>query len=359
MRILICPDSFKGTLTAPEAASVMEREVLKAMPGAETVKMPLGDGGEGTMDALASAMQRIEWIECETVDALRRPVTARYAVAGGDTALIESAAAGGLTLIDPRERDIMKADSYGTGLLIADALGRGLRRLILGMGGTAMCDGGYGAFLALKDKGFPPEKGLCRELDISLLCDVTNPLCGADGAAAVFGPQKGAAPRQIPLLDKRLQELADFYRGINGIDTAALPYAGAAGGLAAMLTACYGARPKSGINEVLRLLDFDSALEGADLVITGEGRGDATTLSGKTPKGVLDAARRRGVPVALVCGQISDRDLLLCAGFSFVEAHGSRHSATTPSTVSPTACSVWREMLSMMSEAVCHTGSNP
>lgn len=313
MKIVVCPDSFKGTLTAAEAAEAIREGILDACPDAEVVTLPLGDGGEGTVSALSAALPGVETVECATVDPLRRPVTAKYAVAGGSTALIETAAASGLTLLRQEERDIFRADTYGTGLLIADAWRRGIREFVVCMGGTATCDGGLGAYTALypvikKD----PEiaKG-----DFTLLCDVENPLCGPRGAAAVFGPQKGAASDMVGPLDSRLRGLASLYAAIDGIDVADMKYAGAAGGLAGMLMACFRATPERGIGKVLELLDFDSRLKGVDLVVTGEGRSDLTTLSGKAPAGVLERARRRGVAVALLCGRINARDALLEAGF--------------------------------------------
>ena len=325
MKIIVCPDSFKGTMTAPQAAraiadGIRSAAACRSLPssGGGIVLLPVGDGGEGTVDALCAALPDIETVSCATMDPLRRHIVARYAVSEGKTALIESAAASGLTLVGKAERNIMVSDTYGTGLLIADAFRRGIRDFIICMGGTATCDGGYGAFEAMK--GTP---GL-REAKFTLLCDVDNPLCGPAGAAAVFGPQKGAAPEQIPVLDRRLRQLALLY----GLPAESLEYAGAAGGLAGMLMACYGATPVSGIAKVLEILGFEKHLEEADLVITGEGRADATTLSGKAAKGILDIAGRHGVPVALVAGCVRDIELLREAGFSYV-------AQATPSNPDP------------------------
>lgn len=312
MKILVCPDSFKGTLTAPEAASAIRAGILETMPDAEVISLPVGDGGEGTVMALTSALSDCEEIECLTADPLRRPMTATYSIADGTTALIESAAASGLTLLTPSERDIMKADTYGTGLLILDAFHRGIRNFIVCMGGTATCDCGQGAFEALSD--FKEEISM-QSVRFTLLCDVENPLCGPEGAAAVFGPQKGATGTQIPVVDDILRQRAQEYAAISGRDVTKERFAGAAGGLAGMLMACFGARPTIGIKEVLRLLRFEEQLKDADLVITGEGRGDATTLRGKAAKGILDTSTRRGVPVILLAGCVSYRDMLLRAGF--------------------------------------------
>lgn len=298
-------------MTAPQAAEAIAEGVRRAMPGAQLTLMPLGDGGEGTAAAIASALSASHEIleaECETADPLRRGIRARYFIADGKRAYIESAAASGLTLLKPQERDIMRADTFGTGLLIADAARRGVSEITVCMGGTATCDCGRGAFEALQGADL-------GGVSFRLLCDVENPLCGPRGAARVFGPQKGASPDMTPLLERRLEEAAEFYRQRGGPDVRNMKYAGAAGGLSAMLMACFGATPLSGIEETLRILDFDSALADADLVITGEGRVDATSLAGKAPKGVLDAASRRGVPVVVIGGKVADREKLEKAGF--------------------------------------------
>lgn len=330
-KIVVCPDSFKGTMTAREAATAIEEGIRDVYPEITIESLPIGDGGEGTAEALREAFGHVETITAETLDPLGRPMRASYFIAEGETAVIETAAASGLTLLAPEERDIMRADTFGTGLLIADAWKRGIRKFIVGMGGSATCDGGYGALRAMREVIEPYKEH--PELEITLLCDVDNPLCGPVGAAAVFGPQKGADAQTIPLLEAQLIRRAEEYSE-GGIDVRDMPCAGAAGGLAGMLMACYGARARMGIEEVLRRLDFGNHLKGADLVITGEGRGDLTTLRGKAPKGVLDAARPYGVPVALVCGRIADREALLAAGFcAAAEAPWSPDSSTPPSAI--------------------------
>lgn len=321
MKTIVCPDSFKGTMTSAEAAEAIAAGLRRRHPEMEMGILPIGDGGEGTADALSLALPRVERVECPTVDPLRRPMTARYSIADGKTALIESAAAGGLTLVEPRDRDIMRADTYGTGLLIADAYRRGIREFIICMGGTATCDGGTGAYEAMKDTVKP------GEADFTLLCDVSNPLCGPNGAAAVFAPQKGATAAQIVDLERRLYALY-------GDEIRTARHAGAAGGLAAMLMARYGARPVAGIAKVLELLGFERHLQDADLVVTGEGRADKTTLDGKAAKGILDICQSHGVPVALIAGKVADRERLLEAGFSeIVQATpDAADPAVTPAT---------------------------
>lgn len=318
MKVIVSPDSYKGTMTATEAADAIAMGVRCVFPKADVVKLPVGDGGEGTMEAILSSdgiqTSGVFQRECITVDPLRRPLHARYAVFtmnGKETALIESAAASGITLVIPKDRDIMNSDTFGTGILIADAYRRGVRRFLICMGGTATCDGGLGAYKAMKGI-------IGTDAFFTLLCDVENPLCGPQGAASVFGPQKGATARQISLLDHRLRELAQEYSEESGIDVTNMKFAGAAGGMAGMLMACFGALPVSGIRKVLELLNFDLHLEGADLVITGEGRVDATTCSGKAPMGILESARRRGVPTAVIGGSVADREKLISAGFRHI-----------------------------------------
>lgn len=311
MKILVCPDSFKGTMTAPEAAAIIGGALRERWPEAEIVPLPVGDGGEGTVEAIRPALGHVDIIRCDTVDALRRPVKATYAIANGNTAYIESAAASGLTLIEPNERDIMKADTYGTGLLIANAYRRGIRRFVIAMGGTATCDGGFGAYSLLRDIDM-------SDASWSLLCDVDNPLCGPHGAAAVFGPQKGASPRQVALLDAKLGALASEYAAFRNKDIRDMRYAGAAGGLAGMLMAVYGAKPLDGIKKVLEILEFRRHLADADLVVTGEGKADLTTLRGKAAKGILDVSKENGVPTVIIGGKTADEDALLKAGFQAV-----------------------------------------
>lgn len=322
MKVVVAPDTYKGTMSAGEAAGAMASGVREIVPEAEVVEMPVGDGGEGTVEAILRGRRSGEWElrRCETVNALGREIEAEYAVLeleGRATALIESAAASGLTLLSREERDVMRADTFGTGVLIADAYRQGIRDFMICMGGSATCDGGSGAYRALKGLDM-------KQARFTLLCDVENPLCGPRGAAAVFGPQKGATTDQIPILDNHLRELARKYSMLHGIDVTDMKCAGAAGGLAGMLMACYGARPVSGIRKVLELIEFEKRIYGGDLVITGEGRVDATTLSGKAPIGILEASKRSGVPVAVIGGQVADRGTLEEAGFAYIETADGR-----------------------------------
>lgn len=300
-------------MTAREAAEAMGAGVREVCPDARIVSLPIGDGGEGTVEAVVSSLKDVETVECETVDPLHRPLKAVYSIVGGKTAFIESAAASGLTLVQESERDIMRADTKGTGILMADALKRGVNEIVVCMGGTATCDGGYGAYQVMRDYDW-------SGIRFTLLCDVENPLCGSEGAAYIFAPQKGASPEQLPVLDGLLAERAEEYKASHGIDVRNMKYAGAAGGLAEMLMACYGATPVKGIDFVVKLLDLPYHLQGADLVLTGEGKADATTLCGKAAHGILDVSRKFNVPVALIAGKVADRETLLSAGFTDVVA---------------------------------------
>lgn len=311
-KIVVCPDSFKGTLTSPEAAEAIRRGIMAVVSDVEIIILPVGDGGEGTADALAQVLPYSRERLVDTIDPLGRPIKARYFVVNQKTALIESAAASGLVLLKSHERDIMRADTRGTGRLIADAYQSGIRNFIICMGGTVTCDAGYGAWKEMKELEM-------TDAEFTLLCDVENPLLGSEGAAVVFGPQKGATSEDMPRLESLLTEKAEFYETLYGHSVKDASYGGAAGGLAAMLMACFGAVPCRGIEKVLAILDFDEIIKDADLVITGEGRVDSTTLHGKAPRGILEAAQRRGIPVAVIGGKIADRPLLCEAGFYIIE----------------------------------------
>ena len=316
MKILLCPDSFKGTLSSPEVAAAMLKGIAEIVPDANTVSMPLGDGGEGTLSVIAERESGMKVVSCDTLDALHRPIKSRYYISDTGVAYIESAAASGLTLIKPEERDILRADTYGTGLMVADALRKGVRRFVMGMGGTATCDGGSGAYEALSEDKKILEAAL--ESEFTLLCDVENPLCGPLGAAPIFGPQKGATPEIISVLEQRLKKLAETYCSQEHPELSSEKYGGAAGGLAAMFISRFKATPVSGIEYVIKRIDLEKHIKDADLVLTGEGKADATTLSGKAPRGVLDIAKKHGVRVAIVGGRVEDTALLQDAGFDFV-----------------------------------------
>ena len=326
MKIVIAPDSFKGSLTAVEVADAIAVGVERACPNAEIVSIPLADGGEGTVEALVRATGgRV--LRHPAADPLGRTIESFFGVLGdGATTVVEMAAASGLPLVPDDLRDPMKTTSYGTGELIRAALNTGCRKLILGIGGSATNDGGVGAIQALggsfrdaagSEVGFGGgELSRIRAIDLSGLdprlkdaeitvaCDVENPLTGDNGASSVFGPQKGATPEMIALLDAGLKNLAAVIRRDLGRDVENLPGAGAAGGLGAAAVAFLNATLKPGIEIVLEATRFAERLKGADLVITGEGRIDAQTLQGKTVCGVLRLAASEDVPVLALGGGV-------------------------------------------------------
>ena len=325
-RVLVAPDSFKGSLSAVQAAEAMERGVLAAWPDARVVKVPIADGGEGTVDALVTATQGR--FESRTVRGpLGRPVEARGGVLGdGRTAVIEMAAASGITLVPEGRRDPRVASTFGTGQLIRAALDEGFRRIVVGIGGSATNDGGSGMAKALGVRFVDgrgetlPEGGaaLSRlvsielsgidprlvETEILVACDVDNPLTGPRGASAIFGPQKGATPAVVAELDAALERYARVASAVTGRDVAGRPGAGAAGGLGAGLLFFTPARLVPGIDLVLDSTRFDDQVRGATLVIVGEGRTDHQTAMGKAPVGVARVAARHGVPVLLVSGSL-------------------------------------------------------
>lgn len=324
MKIIIASDSFKGSLTSAQVAAAAAEGILGVDPTAEVVSLSVADGGEGTAGALVSALGA-EWVECATVDPLGRPITARYGIAGGTTAILDVASASGLTLLREGERDIMAASSRGTGMMILDAYSRGCRRFMVGLGGSATCDGGTGMLSALGVRvrgGAIDMSDAMTEIldcDFTLISDVTNPLCGPEGAARVFGPQKGATPAQVELLNRALRRYASEVDRATGRDVADTPGAGAAGGLGFAFLAFFShSRLVSGADAVLDLIGFDEALEGADLVITGEGRIDRQTLFGKLPMCVCRRAASKGVPTVAIAGAVADRDALMDAGFADV-----------------------------------------
>jgi glycerate kinase len=282
------------------AAAARER-----WPGAEVVEIPLADGGEGTLDALTGPMKaRPETVPVR--DPLGREVMAQLGIVE-DIALVEVAQACGLQLLKPEERNPLKASSYGVGELLMAAYKKGCRHFIVGLGGSAICDGG---------KGMLEVPGLIavKDITVELLCDVDAPFVGLKGAARVFAPQKGASPEDVEILEGLMKEWARQMKAETGVDVSDLPGAGAAGGLGGAFMAYWGARRVSGIDRVLELVGFEKAARGADLIITGEGKSDAQTLMGKVPFGVLQKAK--GTPVALLSGCIENRKDLLSAGFS-------------------------------------------
>lgn len=308
-RIVIAPDAFKGTLSAQAAAAAMAAGVRRVLPAADIRLLPVADGGEGTLDALLAATAG-ERRHADASDAAGRPLRAEYAVLKDGTAAIEVARIVGFGQPGIAAIPLAQRTTRGVGELMRHCLDQGMRRFLVGLGGSSTNDAGAGMlaalgmratesdgrFVALDLSGLDARLRQCR---ILLLADVDNPLCGERGASAVYGPQKGAGPDEVPVLDARLRSFA----ALADAALAEAPGTGAAGGLGYALQ-LIGGEHHSGAEMLLALLGFDAALEGADWVLTGEGRSDAQTLQGKAPLAVARHARAAGVPVALVAGTI-------------------------------------------------------
>jgi glycerate 2-kinase len=333
MKIVIAPDSFKESLSALEAANAIERGFKLVFPNAVYNKMPMADGGEGTVQSLVDATNgKIE--ERIVTGPLGEPVKAFFGLIGdGKTAVIEMAAASGLHLVPVENRNPLVTSTRGTGELISAALDFGVKHIIIGLGGSATNDGGAGMVQALGGRlldelGNDIGSGggalsqivtidltglddRLKDVQIEVACDVDNPLTGPRGASAIFGPQKGATPEMIDLLDKNLSHFADVAERALGKTFRDIEGVGAAGGLGASLLAFLNADLKRGIHIVLNAVNFEDVVKDADLVITGEGRIDSQTIYGKTPIGVAKAAKKYGVPVIALAGSLSqDSDVV-------------------------------------------------
>ena len=326
MKIVIAPQGFKAGISGLEAAQAIARGVTAALPSAETVLAPVADGGDGTLHALVDATGGQVFTSTVT-GPLGHPLEARWGVMGdGRTAVIEMALASGLALVPQRRRNPRITTTAGTGEIMKEALERGYTRIIVGLGGSATNDGGAGfatalgaRFLDAEGRSLPPGGSALARLDrvehsglhprladatIIAATDVTNPLCGPDGASAIFGPQKGANPDMVRELDAALANYARVVARDVGSDVLDQPGAGAAGGLGAGLMAFAGATLQSGIDMVCEVLNFDEMLKDADLVITGEGRADRSTIFNKAPAGVARHAQAHGVPTLLLAGSL-------------------------------------------------------
>ncbi|QSB49220.1 glycerate kinase [Parageobacillus toebii] len=328
MKVIIAPDSFKESLSALEVANAIEKGFRDIFPEAEYVKIPMADGGEGTVQSLVDATGgRI--VKTEVTGPLGDRVQAFFGMLGdGKTAVIEMAAASGLHLVPSEKRNPLVTTTRGTGELILAALDEGAEHIIIGIGGSATNDGGAGMIQALggrlldrHGKEIGPGGGSLSELadidlsgldqrlkcvKIEVACDVDNPLTGPKGASAVFGPQKGATPEMVATLDNNLKHYADVIERVLGKQVKDIPGAGAAGGLGAGLLAFLEAKLKRGVEIVLETVNFHERIQGASLVITGEGRIDRQTIFGKTPIGVAKAAKRYNIPVIAIAGSVSD-----------------------------------------------------
>lgn len=323
-KIVIATDSFKESLSSLRAAEAMASGVRRIWPDAVIDIVPLGDGGEGTAEVLADALDAV-WVSCPACGPLMEPITARYAFAEATkTAVMEMAEAAGLALVPPERRNPLYTSTYGFGMLIADALKRGAESFLVGIGGSSTNDAGAGMLSALGYRFYDASghliqarrgidladiarmEGTVPRASFAVACDVANPLFGPDGAACVFAPQKGAAVGDVALLDRGLRGYAGALVASGYKDVSDLRGAGAAGGLGGTFAAVLGARLVPGIDMVLDAVDFGRRLEDATLVITGEGRIDRQTAMGKAPAGVLAAARSRGIPVVAIGGSLGE-----------------------------------------------------
>lgn len=327
MKILIAPNAFKGSCNAVDVACAMEKGILNVLPQTDIEKIPLSDGGDGFLDTIKIANPRVKVYKKRVVGPLGKEVNAIYGILG-KTAIIEMAQASGLNLVPYGKRNPLLTTTYGTGQLIKSALGRGVKEIILGIGGSATVDGGAGCLQALGVKfinknGREIGSGGGELIKISridsagidsrvkntrfiIASDVQNPLTGKRGAAYVYGPQKGASPEMVKILDKGLCNYARVIERDVGVDIENLPGAGAAGGIGAGLMAIAGAKLKEGIKIIVDLTGFQDRIKKVDLAITGEGKIDGQTVYGKVPVGLAKIARRYNIPVIAICGSIGE-----------------------------------------------------
>lgn len=330
MKIVLAPDSFKGNLTSLQVADAFEKGIRRVIPKARIVKVPMADGGEGTVQSLVDATGG-KFLRKKVTGPAGKPVSARYGMlADGETAVIEMAEASGLPLVEGKEKNPLKTTTYGTGELMLDAMKKGAKTIIIGIGGSATNDGGAGMAQALgvrfldgrgkeltelgsggllaKVKGIDMKNltPMLKKTKIVVACDVNNPLYGKQGAAYVFGPQKGASTAMVKKLDDNLKHFSSVIKKDLKKDVNKIKGAGAAGGLGAGLVAFTKARMKSGVDIVIDYTDLAKYVKGADLVITGEGRVDFQTAFGKTPAGVAKTAKKYGVQTIAIGGGLSD-----------------------------------------------------
>ncbi len=344
MKIVLAFDSFKGCLSAQEVCRAAKDGILSVRKDAEVVSVPLSDGGEGLVQCFLR-MGKAREVSVKVHGPLMEEVEATYAIShDGEIAYMEMASACGLTLVPEEKRNVMDATTYGLGEMMVDVWERGVKHIVLGIGGSATCDAGMGMLEALKSLHFLSDDtskrvllqplNRCRRhrltdiadidqptsptLILTVACDVDTPLYGESGAAYVFAPQKGATPEQVEMLDRRLRAfaMATEELGLATAEDAFHPGAGAAGGLGYALLTYLGAELKQGVDVVLDACGFDDVLKGADVVITGEGCSDEQTTHGKVAAGVLIRAKRQGVKTVLMSGQIREKDLLEAYGFA-------------------------------------------
>lgn len=325
-KFLLIPDSFKGTMSSSQICSIMEEAIHRYYPNSEVVSIPVADGGEGSVDSFLTAMggQRIP---LTVTGPYFEPIEAFYGIIEGNTAVVEMAACAGLPFVGDDKRPD-QSTTYGVGELILDAAKRGCKKIIVGLGGSATNDGGTGAaaavgikFIRKNGESFVPTGGTLAEIssidisqkdpvlndvEIITMCDIDNPFYGENGAAYIFGPQKGADENMVEFLDTQLRALADTISKDLSVDISQLPGAGAAGGMGGGMVAFFGAKLEMGIDVVLDTVKFDELLENADMVFTGEGKLDSQSLRGKVVMGIARRTKRKQVPLVAVVGDIGD-----------------------------------------------------
>ena len=339
MKIIVSPDSFKGSCSAIEVADSIEKAIHEVDSNVSVVKIPVADGGEGTIDAITSCVPATVY-ELEVCDPMGENAMAKYAIIdNGETAVIEMAQASGLPMVPVEERNPLVATTYGTGQLVQDALDKGVKKMIIGIGGSATNDAGAGVLMALGASFRNIEGEMVAlgggaladiaeidlsdfdsrifDVDITVACDVTNPLTGENGASYVYGPQKGATPEMVQELDAALSHFAKVSAGELGEDYSTYPGTGAAGGLGFALIAYCKAKFAAGIDIVLNVCGFEKELSNADLVMTGEGRIDGQSVQGKVLYGIGTRAKEKNVPVIAIGGAVrSDSEALLDHGIT-------------------------------------------
>ena len=326
MRIVIAPDKFKGSIDSISLCTLLHKEIVALYPDAEVLEFPLSDGGDG-FTQIVQHYFKTRTVAAQTVDPLGRPIVAKYQLAEDTlTAYIEMASASGLALLTEKEYDVMRSSTYGTGLMIRDAINKGAQHIVLGIGGSATHDGGIGMAdalgymfldknedpiepcgenLSLINELVLPESDLLEDIQFTVVCDVKSTFVGAEGAAHLFAKQKGASTEEIDLLEDGLKHLDDVFIKFMGRSVAEEPFAGAAGGLGGGCDIFLGARLLSGIDYFIEAIELEKSLAEADILITGEGRLDESTFQGKVISRLIELARKHSVKVYAICGETS------------------------------------------------------
>lgn len=370
-KIVAASDSFKGSLTSLQVADAIEQGVCEVFPSCETIKVNVADGGEGTVESLKRILGGKD-VRIPVSDPLGRPVDILYTILDdGRTAVLEMSSASGLTLLEPHDRNPLITSTYGTGQIISDALSKGCRRFLVGIGGSATNDAGMGMMSALGCRFMDAEGNelagtgenmlKVREVDLSglhpdlaesefvIACDVDSPFCGSEGAAYVFAPQKGADAHMVAQLDAGLENMVEVIRKATGKDVRNIPGAGAAGGSGGAFHAYLNATLQRGAEMILDVIGFDDIIKDADLVITGEGRVDNQTLTGKLPFIVMQHCRKAGIPVAVLGGSVNLEKEHDATGFDFIMSvtppDMELSQAMNPQTAYLNVCNAVRELL--------------